>query len=740
MKLNIVSLKFISVFIALFLCACFLTKAQEKVTLNSDRDIYVVGERVWLNLGAYLNDSNTPTKISSVLYVELLNKANNPIVQIKCKTDQSIAQTQFVLPDTLSTGNYVLRAYTRWMQNSSPDQFAKKTISIINPFGGNDFPVGDKRFTSDTIMVFPEGGNLVSGSENKMLICSYDSYGIGKSVRGKLRNDQNDIVNFETNKVGYGVVDFVPEIDKSYEIVFNDVSIEVPPVSGEQFLVQLINENEQVFSFKIRNDHNNDHNNDHKLAIYGKDGKFLREFTIPFNGIVDIVKSELNYGILSALLVDKTNEVLAHRTFVNRNIENPGKFKIHTTKKTYKLRERVDLNLNSSASLNNISVSVVKSCLLDQNQKRSIFLSENDLLLSYPAPSFITSGVKRKKLLPEVEGELLTGKITNIQNGEPIENKKFMLNVVSKSPIIKIVRTDSNGDFRFLINRYGKEEIVIQPYSKDTTLFSYKVEVNDPYCLNYGENRWESFIMDPLRAKRVNDAIVNMQINTVYSNCREEEAMAVAVEEEDSFYGKPEVSVPIDKFIELPSIEEAISEIVPFVWLKRSKNEYKFDTFEAPSYIKRRGETLTLVDGIPIRDIKGILDINLHDIESIEVVNLNYFMESERLGFLLAFYTKDRDLGGMEFDNRIFRQVHQGYVNQYKYVSPDYSDENAKNSTLADFRNLLYFNVFEEIEVSKPLHFSFYTCDEETEYTIVVKGINENGEFVEERKNFTVSK
>ena len=57
--------------------------AQEKVMLSTDRDIYISGESIWFNVGAYQLDSNEPSELSKVVYVELLNKNNVPVLQLK---------------------------------------------------------------------------------------------------------------------------------------------------------------------------------------------------------------------------------------------------------------------------------------------------------------------------------------------------------------------------------------------------------------------------------------------------------------------------------------------------------------------------------------------------------------------------------------------------------------------------------------------------------------------------------
>ncbi len=107
---------------------------REKLYLISDRDIYISGEKVLLKIFKINGSDLTPTGFSKVVYLELLDKQNNPVVQVKISADGTSGSASVSLPDTLSSGNYLIRAYTAWMQNFPEDLFAYRLISVINPF------------------------------------------------------------------------------------------------------------------------------------------------------------------------------------------------------------------------------------------------------------------------------------------------------------------------------------------------------------------------------------------------------------------------------------------------------------------------------------------------------------------------------------------------------------------------------------------------------------------------------
>lgn len=130
---------------------------REHILISTDRDIYITGEQVWFKI--YMTDAltNTFSDLSRIIYIELLDDSDIPVVQLKIDTDKGSGFSRFRLPDGLASGNYILRAYTAWMQNFSPDQFSYKTISVINPFKDIDRLIISPPIRAVDTSLFPGG-------------------------------------------------------------------------------------------------------------------------------------------------------------------------------------------------------------------------------------------------------------------------------------------------------------------------------------------------------------------------------------------------------------------------------------------------------------------------------------------------------------------------------------------------------------------------------------------------------
>ncbi|RZL50927.1 MAG: TonB-dependent receptor, partial [Pedobacter sp.] len=103
---------------------------QEKIHLHLDKPYYAIGDDIWFNAYVVNTKTGEPTHISNVIYVELINEKDSIAKLLKLPMKGGIAWGDFKLADSLSDGNYRIRAYTQWMRNAGPEFFFDKTIKI----------------------------------------------------------------------------------------------------------------------------------------------------------------------------------------------------------------------------------------------------------------------------------------------------------------------------------------------------------------------------------------------------------------------------------------------------------------------------------------------------------------------------------------------------------------------------------------------------------------------------------
>src|SRR5438045_2118598 len=110
------------------------THVHEKIFLRTDRELYLTGELIWFNLFCTDASFHQPINISAVAYVEVLNRNNESVLSAKIQLTNGTGSGSLFLPTSLSTDNYIIRTYTRWMENFGPEFYFHKVIGIVNPF------------------------------------------------------------------------------------------------------------------------------------------------------------------------------------------------------------------------------------------------------------------------------------------------------------------------------------------------------------------------------------------------------------------------------------------------------------------------------------------------------------------------------------------------------------------------------------------------------------------------------
>ena len=106
---------------------------REKLILTTDRVLYAAGDRILFRVF----DSSDPLLIknqwSMVLYLELVSDRQVAVARGKFLLGEEGASGQLTIPDTVTTGNYSLRAYTRWMRNFTASAFASLPLGVVHP-------------------------------------------------------------------------------------------------------------------------------------------------------------------------------------------------------------------------------------------------------------------------------------------------------------------------------------------------------------------------------------------------------------------------------------------------------------------------------------------------------------------------------------------------------------------------------------------------------------------------------
>ena len=215
----------------------------EKLYLHCDKDQYLAGETVWFK--AYLYSDGRPSSMSSNLYVQLLDASGRSVGNWHYPVMGAVAKGNIPLPDTLSQGNYFLRALTVYQLNGEEDFVYKKNIYVFNPLR-NPAPVAAAP-SALSLQFFPESGDLLNGILTVVAFKATDQYGRPQEVNGMIRTAEgNTVAPFHTTHDGMGRLQFKPLAGKKYvaevETAGGKRSFNLPAVKEEGVNLKLTDE------------------------------------------------------------------------------------------------------------------------------------------------------------------------------------------------------------------------------------------------------------------------------------------------------------------------------------------------------------------------------------------------------------------------------------------------------------------------------------------------------------------
>ena len=197
--------------------------SAEKILLTTDKQIYVAGEV--LRLKALLTDAvnNKLTLKTKLLYADLVDDNDSIYARVLLNAGDLKTSGHMVLDNFLTTGFYWVRAYTRSMITANPENIGIVPIYIFNKAGAapvkKDMHQPVETGNKININIFPEGGHLISGTDNMVALQAINNAGKPLTITGIIKNAKGaTIAKFSTNNNGLAKFTISPSWYGSYGV------------------------------------------------------------------------------------------------------------------------------------------------------------------------------------------------------------------------------------------------------------------------------------------------------------------------------------------------------------------------------------------------------------------------------------------------------------------------------------------------------------------------------------------
>ncbi|HEY8930795.1 MAG TPA: TonB-dependent receptor plug domain-containing protein, partial [Mucilaginibacter sp.] len=373
----------------------YATYPTEKAYLQFDKPYYAIGDTVYFKAYVVIREQHKLSALSGVLNVDLINPDNKIVRTEKLQLIAGVAWADFVLADSLKSGNYRIRAHTNWMRNEGEDSFFEQIVPVegvsskkaaINGSAANTKKSAPAAAGKSDIQFLPEGGSLVTGNYSKMAFKAIAADGFGTPVKGVVTDDTGtEICRFESTHLGMGAFNFVPETGRNYKanITYADgqtSSVSLPRATNSGYTLSVNNNNPDTVRIRVTGGSENTING---LTLVGQAGGVIyyaaeNQSAGRFFSAV-IPKNKFPTGVIQFTLFSKAGEPLNERlAFINH--KDQLKLDLNTAKINYEARQKVSIALNVKDKTGKPATGSFSVAVVDETLVPADSLTENNIL------------------------------------------------------------------------------------------------------------------------------------------------------------------------------------------------------------------------------------------------------------------------------------------------------------------------------------------------------------------------
>ena len=371
---------------------------SEKILVQTNKNVFVAGEDLWMKAWVINQLSHKYYKHSQTLYVDIVNEQDSVFAKVLLNIPSEKTEARIPLIDKMQEGQYWLRLYTDNMVKRDTNSIMVIPVYVVNPkmpiknpnafnnLSANKINTIEQSNTTNTntkLELFPEGGNLIAGTNAVIGIKATDANNRPIATEGYIIDSKDSTIEtyFTTEaKYGLGKCQFFISKSHRYYAVVNDhgkkLSWPLPAVN--QYASQIAIKDESPNYFKV--------------VIAQGDSIYKKGYTSYLLGInkdslcfasegsdmyeISIPKTSFPKGLSKLILFNEQKEVISERSiFIAREKEE---LFIQTQKPFFGKRDLVQASILSADSLLRPSLA-------------SLSIVVNNDQLTPPHPGFYTN-------------------------------------------------------------------------------------------------------------------------------------------------------------------------------------------------------------------------------------------------------------------------------------------------------------------------------------------------------------
>lgn len=429
---------------------------------------------------------------------------------------------------------------------------------------------------------------------------------------------------------------------------------------------------------------------------------------------------------------------------LNHNIENTENNNISSDSEG---NDYLDINLNANSFKNRekvvLTIKSLKNNLSDGNYSISVRKIDtlqipirpttNTYLSLYPQKISSNSTTNTAIYLPELRGELISGKLFYKDTKLAASNTKVALSIQGKQSIFKIATTNDLGIFYFNVQEeYDNPYAIIQVVNNEKNNFNIMMDGHS--SINYENLDFYNLKITPETKDYILKRSIYNQIENVYSIIKSN--IIKSIDSVSPFYNSKAKVYYLDDYTRFPTIKETVVEIIKEVYIKQRKENSTFHVRLYNQLSKSDLSTLVLVDGILIQNHNELFKLNARNVEKISILNDEYMLDSMVFDGVISIQTflgdYQADPLGIYIEKLpLFTPlVIKNYYNQIY-------DNSKKSDRIPDYRSQLLWVPNFNLNTNEDSLF-FFTSDNNGDYEICLEGFTKEGKPISLRKMISV--
>ncbi|MDX8337599.1 TonB-dependent receptor plug domain-containing protein [Draconibacterium sp. IB214405] len=763
----------------------------QKLYLHTDREFYFWGDTLWFS--AYLVNGQNHTYFADSLnmHVELIDKEGEIVRKELLMVVNGFSKGYLSFNDnTLEEGNYLLRAYTDFMQVQQPENLFNKTITISAV--KNKFPEDKAEDIGSKVYIdfLPEGGILLNEKINRVAFKAYNRLGKSVDVKGTLFTmSGKKVADIESSFQGLGVLFFKSQAGEKYKIELDDdrqVSLNIPEVSeiGSKLALSLVKKN--GIQLRVESTEADDRPAYLVCMHRGMVNNYIEIPGSEKDKLVDLKNDVLSTGINRLVLVNSDLQPVSERLYFKTTQDEFVNIEVSPNKEEYSTREEIELDLKSETKLTKgelarVSMTVINKDLLLKNgnaqtiqsyllldselngpvDNAAAFFKDSEniesaekldlLMLTSGWSSYSWNNLKSVEEMPEIAGAGLQfkGKVRKLVTQKPFADTDVLLNIIGKEgSVLFNGKTNETGDFLFdNVEYFDTALVIIQGLNnKDKRYTNLELaypgqetfEVSEKELDHLGDREIVSVGM--YRQKYQNELKLSEFYPDRNTRILEEIKVVRSKSEFDDGhyrpYPSPSHSIQVEDWhSSYVDVFQFIKGRFPNVWVTGDHVRMR-----GTGSIYASTEPLYLLDGFTVqKDV--IKNIPMVQIDKVEVIKGPFAAILGMNGANGVISILTRTEVSDNYTNQLiagtFVKRINGFQKYREFYSPRYTV--ASDSEIPDYRQTLYWNPAMLVD-DKSQNVSFFSCDNLANYKIFVEGITTTGKICIGEADFVVNK